>query len=144
MSNWELKIGPERVSRNPVTGRFVKGCTPHNKGKRWGEYMSKQKQEEQIKRLRQIRRDHPTKPKVKVVAVNNHGRFVFFDSVTEASIWAGTCDANIHHCCTYNSDRKVLRSTRGKLTGKVNTDHKCKGIRFYFKSDPIWMEKIKK
>ena len=30
----ELYIPPERPERNLVNGRFLKGCTPHNKGKR--------------------------------------------------------------------------------------------------------------
>lgn len=30
----ELYIPPERPERNLVNGQFLKGCTPHNKGKR--------------------------------------------------------------------------------------------------------------
>ena len=37
-----------------------------------------------------------------------------------------------------NEERRV-----NKKTGKVNTDHRYMGIRFYFDSDSEWMKKIK-
>ena len=146
MSNWELKMAPERKNRNPVNGRFVKGCTPYNKGKKWDEYMPKSEQEKRLKILHRNKWRSPKSgtPKRSVVAVNDHGRYIFFDSISEVSKWAGIHIRTVRDCCIQNQQRKVLRSTNGKLTNKVNTDHKRKGIRFYFKSDPTWMEKIKK
>lgn len=146
MSNWELKMAPERKNRNPVNGRFVKGCTPYNKGKKWDEYMSKREQKKRLEHLHRFNGRCPGsgRPKISVVAVNDHGRYLFFDSIIEASQWVGVRHENVRQCCCMNRDRKLLRTTSGKLTNKVNTDHKLKGIRFYFKSDPTWMEKIKK
>ena len=34
----ELYIEPERRDRNALNGQFLKGNTPHNKGKRWNEW----------------------------------------------------------------------------------------------------------
>jgi len=146
MSNWELKMAPERKNRNPVNGRFVKGCTPYNKGKKWDEYISKREQKKRLEHLHRFNGRCPGsgRPKISVVAVNDHGRYLFFDSIIEASLWVGVRHENVRQCCCMNRDRKLLRTTSGKLTNKVNTDHKLKGIRFYFKSDPTWMEKIKK
>lgn len=43
----ELHISPERHNRNLVTGRFLKGCIPHNKGKSMG-YHSKLSQKRSL------------------------------------------------------------------------------------------------
>ena len=34
----ELYIEPERRYRNALNGQFLKGNTPHNKGKKWNEW----------------------------------------------------------------------------------------------------------
>ena len=39
----ELYIPIERPERNLVNGRFLKGHTPHNKGKKWADYMDMRK-----------------------------------------------------------------------------------------------------
>lgn len=46
----ELYIPPERPERNLVNGRFLKGHTPHNKGKKWADYMDMRK----AKRIKRI------------------------------------------------------------------------------------------
>ena len=35
----ELSLDPQRRERNPLTGQYLKGNTPHNKGRKWSEYM---------------------------------------------------------------------------------------------------------
>lgn len=40
----ELSLQPSRPTRNKLTGRFLKGLTPHNKGKHWGDYLSEESQ----------------------------------------------------------------------------------------------------
>ncbi len=149
MSNWELKIGPERPTRNPINGRFLKGHIPQNKGKRWDEYMSKRGQRKALKNLEIGRRVYVRPPncgrkKKKVIAVNVHGKFLCFNSIKEAGIWTGGRWENIRRCCFVNSLRRALKNVKGEMTDKVNTDHRYMGIRFYFEDDPIWMEKIKK
>ena len=145
MSNWELKIGSEQPKRNAINGRFMKGWIPFNKGKKWDEYLSKRKQKKFLKNLRKGRKDSwrtpdSGTPKQKVVAVNDHGKYLVIESISEASRFANVSFQTIRTCCKLNRERKVLKN-RG---GKVNTDHKCKGVRFYFEDDPIWLEKIKK
>ena len=42
----ELYVEPVWTGRNAVTGRFLKGNTPHNKGKKWSEWMDGRKKED--------------------------------------------------------------------------------------------------
>lgn len=44
MSSYELTLSPERPTRNAVTGRFMKGFVPANKGKKWDDFASKKAQ----------------------------------------------------------------------------------------------------
>lgn len=46
----ELYIPIEKPNRNPVNGQFLKGHTPHNKGKKWEDYMDMRK----AKRIKRI------------------------------------------------------------------------------------------
>ena len=46
----ELYIPPKRIYRNPTNGQFLKGLTPHNKGKKWEDYMDMRK----AKRIKRI------------------------------------------------------------------------------------------
>ena len=41
--SWELYIEKEVPKRNAVNGRFLKGHVPHNKGKKWIEWMDMRK-----------------------------------------------------------------------------------------------------
>lgn len=50
---------------------------------------------------------------------------------------------NVGRCCRQNKSKKELRKPNGKPSGRVNTDHRYMGVRFYFESDDIWMKKIK-
>lgn len=57
-ANNELYIEPVRLTRNAINGRFLKGHVPHNKGKKWREWM-----------------DGRTARRVKRIALKNlHGR----------------------------------------------------------------------
>ena len=49
----ELKF-IERPKRNPITGRFLKGVAPHNKGKKWSDYMDGRKRNKVLKCLQRI------------------------------------------------------------------------------------------
>lgn len=149
MSNWELKIGPERLNRNPLNGRFIKGYTPYNKGKKWSDFMSKRTQKkclENLKKGRELsfRPQNSGRKKKKVVAVNDKGKFIVFSSIKDAGTLFNCNWANVKRCCKMNQDRTTLKDNKGKMTDRVNTDHRYKGVRFYFENDPIWMEKIKK
>lgn len=49
MAYGELYIEPERREYNALNGRFLKGHTPHNKGKKWSEYATKRAQKKMQK-----------------------------------------------------------------------------------------------
>ena len=72
------------------------------------------------------------------------GRWCVFSYVGAAAAWVGGERGNVSRCCRQNQSRAALRDTWGRLTGRVNTDHRYKGVRFYFESDNIWTTKIKK
>ena len=42
--SYELYIPQTYEGRNMVNGRFLKGHTPHNKGKKWSDYLTKRQQ----------------------------------------------------------------------------------------------------
>lgn len=156
MSNYELQLEPVRLDRNPINGRFLKNHTPHNKGKTWDECMSKRSQRRCRKGWKNLLKRKNRKKalvksegkrgrkKRKVIAVFEDGRFTYFESLSDAAKITGNRCPNIRRCCTLNKERKTLYNRHGNLTGKVNTDHHCKGIRFYCEDDPIWMTKIKR
>jgi hypothetical protein len=55
----ELYIPPQRLNRNPINGRFLKGGIPHNKGKKWDDYIPSHKRESMIKGLALGRTGNP-------------------------------------------------------------------------------------
>lgn len=147
MDNYELQLEPVRVNRNPITGKFLKGNVPHNKGKKWSEWMDGRKQRKVRRLIRSYprpkqRSDSSGRPKRPIIAVLKDGQFVFFPSINAAARWAGVYLVNIYNCARLNRMRN--RNTHRKVTAEVRTDHHYKGIRFYYEDDPIWMTKIKR
>ena len=57
----ELYIPIERPQYNPTNGQFLKGHVPHNKGKKWEDYMDMRK----AKRIVRIAKQN-LKPNMKV------------------------------------------------------------------------------
>ena len=50
MSSYELTFAQHpQTDRNLKTGRFIKGMTPHNKGKKWADFMDRRKQKKVLK-----------------------------------------------------------------------------------------------
>lgn len=137
---YELRVSDKPLQRNPLNGRFLKGHTPANKGKKWSEYMSKRAQRRARKGWKNLElhrpRGGPGRPDKPVIAVNDTGKWLYFPSVAEVGRQMGIRKENILRCCRYNQARKQGHN------GNVNTNHKYKGIRFYFESDPVWTEKI--
>lgn len=145
MGYGELYIPPEPVEYRPPKGQFQKGHVPFNKGKKWSEYMSKRKQIRASKGWRNLqiyrpksRPDLAGRCRKQVVAVMDDGSWTVLPFVGAAGEWVGGCRENVRRCCQYNQHRQA-----NKKTGKVNTDHKYKGVRFYYESDDIWLTKIK-
>ena len=84
---------PERPTVNRITGRFMKGHVPANKGKKWGEYMSKRSQRRSAKGWRNLdihrnkngRPDNAGRCRKQVVAVRDDGTFTVFGYVGSAA-----------------------------------------------------------
>ncbi len=83
---------------------------------------------------------HPNagRKKKQVVAVLDDGRWCVFPYVGKAAEWCKGSRENVGRCCRYNEARHINRKTH-----KINTDHRYNGIRFYFETDTIWLDKIK-
>lgn len=143
----ELYIPTERPLRNKVTGRFLPGHVPSNKGKTWDEYMSKGAQSNARKGWRNLERMHsPGHPptigagrcRKKVVSIDENGRLKMFPFIGAAANYYGIVRENVRRCCQENARLHV-----NKKTGKINTDHRYMGLRFYFEADvEIWKDKI--
>ena len=144
-SDGSLYIPTDWTRVNPRNGQFMKGHEPHNKGKKWEEYVPKKSQRRMRKGWKNLdkyrncngRADNCGRCRKEVVAVRNNGRYHIFDFLGAAAEWLGGSRENIGRCCRFNQERHV-----NQKTGKINTDHQYKGVRFYFASDPIWQEKI--
>ena len=145
MSYGELYIAPVWTGINKQNGQFLKGHTPHNKGKRWSDYMGKRAMKRAMKGWQNVishrpkmRPDTAGRCRVPVVAVRDDGTWCVLPYVGAAGEWVGGCRENVRRCCQCNRARHV-----NKKTGAVNTDHRYMGIRFYYESDNIWTTKIK-
>ena len=69
----------------------------------------------------------------------------WLDFIGAAGIWVGGSRENVGRCCRENQANKLLKDTHGRITENTNTDHRYKGVRFYFEDDrEIWMPKFKK
>lgn len=143
--SYELYIPPLRPSNNPTNGHFIKGHVPANKGKKWSEYMSKRSQKRASKGWANLDKFRPkTRPdncrrcRIQVVAVKDDGTWCVLPHIGAAGEWIGGSRENVRRCCQSNKKRHV-----NKKTGKINTDHKYLGVRFYYESDNIWTSKVK-
>lgn len=150
MANYELYLPPERKSYNAKTGHFLKGHTPWNKGKKWSDYLSKRVQRRMAKGWKNLDKYRPTfrpdtagRCRKQVIAVLDDGKWLHFSYIGSAAEWCGGLRENIGRCCRLNESKAVLRGPHGKPTGKVNTDHRYKGVRWYFESDDVWTEKVR-
>ena len=152
MDAFELYLPPVKPERSRKTGRWLPGHEPHNKGKKWSDYMTKRKQKRAAKGWMNLEKYRPTERpdtagrcRKKVVAVTDEGKFRIFDYLGDAAKWVGGSRENVGRCCRSNQSKKECmhdwRPGQTKGAGRVNTDHKYLGIRFYFFDDPAWWEK---
>lgn len=155
MSYGELYIAPVCTGINKQNGRFLKGHIPHNKGKKWSDYMSKRMQKRCAKGWKNLdkyrpkeRPDQVGRCLKQVVAVFDDGRWLVFPSVVAAAEWLGGNRSNIGRCCRQNKAKKVCqhdwRPRQPKGASRINTDHRYMGMRWYFETDDVWTEKISK
>ena len=145
MGYGELNLPEVPAGRNVVTGRFAKGHIPFNKGKSWNEWLSKRSQKKSRKGWMNVVTHRPThrsdncgRLRKQVIAVFDDGSWCVLPYIGAAGKWVGGCRENVRRCCYTNRVRHV-----NKKTGRVNTDHKYMGVRFYYEDDPIWITKIK-
>lgn len=145
MAYGELYLPPVRPQYNMENGQFLKGHEPTNKGKAWNEWMSKRGQKRAMRGWANLDKYRPkTRPdnagrcRLQVVAVTDDGAWFVLPYIGAAGEWIGGSRENVRRCCQFNRRRHV-----NKKTGAVNTDHKYKGIRFYYETDNIWITKIK-
>ena len=90
----ELSLQPTRPTRNKVTGRFLKGLTPHNKGKRLADYLSEESQREIAKgwkNLNEHRSENGKKyggrNRKPIVGITSDGEFHVFKDAYVATEW---------------------------------------------------------
>ena len=148
-------VRPKPKKRNPDNGRFLKGHEPANKGKRWDEYMSKRAQRRSAKGWKNLdihrnkngRPDTAGRCRKPVVALTDDGKFHVFKQIKDAATWIGGNRENVGRCCRMNAIRRTKLHSwapgQPKGTSEVNTDHRYKGVRWYFETDATWMEKYK-
>lgn len=150
----ELYIPPVRKPYNPTNGQFLKGNVPFNAGKKWSEWMSKRGQKRAAKGWVNIdkyrpksRPDNSERCRKHVIAVFDDGTWMYFSHPEAAAIWVSGNSNNLRRCCRSNEEKKVCkhdwRPGQAKGASRINTDHKYKGIRFYFETDNVWTTKIK-
>lgn len=119
MKYGELYLEPERPTRNPITGRFMKGHVPANKGKKWSEFVPKRSQRRSAKGWTNLdkHRARPTtagRPKKAVIGVMYDGKFVYFPYVGAAAELLGGRRESVARCCRQNRERKANMKTGGK------------------------------
>ena len=122
----ELYIPPKKVNRNPINGRFVKGCIPHNKGKKCEDYMDDDAvsrfKEKARETLNKNRIDSPKRSKA-VIGIKD-GKSTYFESMVQAGNILGVKPTNISMCC--HKKRKSVA-----------------GYRFFLFEDDEWTKLIK-
>lgn len=141
-----LYIGPEKPTRDRK-GRYIKGNVAHNRGKKWDDFLSKEKQEHILrcaskgreKIAQKGRSPNAGRPKRPVIMVMGDGMFHRFDSVGAVQKWSNGIflATSVRFTCQINQQRRKC-----KRTGLINTDYRLFGVRFYYEDDDIWMEKI--
>ena len=104
----ELYIPIERPQYNPTNGQFLKGHVPHNKGKKWADYMDMRKAKRIIRIAKQNLKHNMSIGgwnKKAIIAVDDEGNVVgWFSSANDAEKKTGICSRNINSVC--NGKRK--------------------------------------
>ena len=150
MSYGELILPPVWNGRNKRNGQFLPGHKPANKGKKWSEFMPRRSQRNAAKGWKNLKLHRPTtrsencgRARKAVIAVMDDGSWKYFSYVGAAGEWIGGSRENVARCCRENQSRRPLLDPCGRPTTKVNTNHRYRGVRFYFETDGSWVEKIK-
>ena len=150
MAYGELTLPPVRSTHNKQNGRFLKGHTPWNKGKKWADCYGKRAQKRMARGWANLdkyrpkeRPDNAGRCRKQVIAVLDDGKWLYVSYLGAAAEWCGGLRENVGRCCSLHDQQTGLHDPKGRLTGKVNTDHRYKGVRWYFEDDNIWTTKVK-
>ena len=122
----ELYIAPEKLSKNPLNGRFLKGHTPHNKGKKWVDYLDMRKARRMKKNLQKGRVGNSSIAgwnKRSVIGIKDGKIIGVFESASEAGRKTAINGRNISSCC--NGKRKT-----------------CGGVQWFWESSNQWIELV--
>jgi hypothetical protein len=96
----ELYLEPIRLNNNPTNGRFIKNRIPHNKGKKWNNWLSETEQKKILKNLTHQGNANIGKYQgEKIVGIKNGKFHGVFDHSNEAGIKLNLCSRNIRSCC---------------------------------------------
>ena len=72
-----------------------------------------------------------------IIAVMDDGQWRSFSHSALAAEWVNGSRSDVSRTCRNNEGTK-------SRSGKINTDHKHKGVRFYYDTNEIWMTKVRK
>lgn len=95
------------LDKTSKKGQFLKGSIPHNKGKKWSEWIDGRKKRKMLKNLEKGRVGNPNlagSNKKAIVAISK-GKFYPFHSSADAERITKICSRNIRKCC--NGERKT-------------------------------------
>ena len=137
MESGVLYFPPERSYRNMVTGRYLPGHIPHNKGKSWSDYTSKRAQQQMRKGWKNLQKcrakkrpDTSKRCSKRIIAILPNNRWLTFPNSQSAGLFIDIDSSLVRRCCRLNDGPKK------------NDNHKCKGIRFYWEISSNWINKI--
>lgn len=134
MSSFELTFPPERPDRNPVTGRFLPGHTPANKGRKWDEYMTAKSKKRVAVGWRNLdpynKGNRLTR---RIVGIAPSGKWYIFPSISKASEITGIRRDNINQCCCHSK----VSQTYPKYTRKT-----AGGWHWFYESDDAWLDLV--
>lgn len=96
----ELHLDIQRTFRNRKTGQFLKGHVPHNKGKKWEDYLDMRKAKRIKKNLQRC--GNPNiggQNKIQVIGIKDNKIVGVFESATLVSKLLEIQRRNISYCC---------------------------------------------
>lgn len=95
---WDLDVMLGQKPKRTKAGKFFKGMTPHNKGKRWEEWMSEEAQKKVRANLVHCgRKTIGGENKRAVIATDKDGNEYWFESVADAARKLKLCRRNVQH-----------------------------------------------
>lgn len=98
MSAYELTF--PQVPKRRADGRFTKGFKPHNKGKKWSEWMSEEGQKKVLASQKHYgRKDIGGCNKKEIIMTDSNGKEWYFESAVKCAEKIGGYPTNICKCC---------------------------------------------